>query len=269
LGLILEQIVNGQVFENETDGATERVSGLLWGESLEATAAHPIVHSEVMIDGFETVVGFLGNDMGILTFGVTFPTDDAFVSETRTNIVESGTTRDNGLRGSLMLGEDEGNSAIVGVEDLGEIAVGKQSPLAMRLFTKTDAALEETFRSWHAVDATLNVLRGADIEENRNELGVDHSLTMAWRVLDADGHPEELAMHDVVERSNVLSEDFEEHVGAELPDTRPTDAGELLGNAVSQGVFQGFSEEWGVFLVEEVGLATHGRFSVCGAFVFF
>ena len=77
------------------------------------------------------------------------------------------------------------------------------------------------------------------------------------------------SLADVFEGPEVLREDFEEHVGAELADARPADAWELLGDAVSEGIFEGFSEQRGEFLVEEIGLGAHGRISFRGASFFF
>lgn len=232
MGTIFEQIVNGNVFENEADSAIERVSRLLWGKALESTVTHAVVHAEVTIDRLQAVVGLFGNEMGILTFGKTFPADDAFVSQTGTDIVERGATRNNGLGAALMRCENNGHSVVIGVEDLSKIAIGKQSSLAVRLLTETKTALEETLGCGYSIEAPLHILRGADIEQNGNQFGVEYSLTMTWRVIDTDGHPEELTMPYVLERSNVLRKDFEEHVGTELPDAWTTDAWKFLGNAV-------------------------------------
>ena len=65
-------------------------------------------------------------------------------------------------------------------------------------------------------------------------------MAMSGRVIDADGHPQDLSMPEVLAGAEMLGNDFQDHVGAEAEDAWSADAGELGGDAVRHGVFPGF-----------------------------
>jgi len=263
-----EQVVDREILVDEADTAGESMSSLFWGESLESTMAYAIVLAQVAIDRFETVVGLTCDDVGILAFGVSFPADDPLVGETAADVMQCGAARDDGTSRAFMLGENLGDTGIGRVEEFRKIAVGEESPLRVSLLAQSHCAVQESLGGWKSVDAFLDVAGSAEVEQNGNEIGVEDALSMTGGILEADGHPEDLSMNDVIQRAQMLREDFQKHLGAELADAWAADAGELLGDAMSDGVLQGFSQQRGEFLVEEVGLATHGWTSGRGPLFF-
>jgi len=255
----LEKIIDIEVLLDELQAAGESMRGVLGREALEAAMADTVVLTEVAIDGLEAVVGLAGDDVGFLSFGVAFPADDAFVSEAGADVVEGCAAGDDFTAIAFMLGEHGGDGAVVSIEELGEVAVGKESSLLVSLVAEPDSLVQQALGGGDALDAVLHVIVRAEIEEHGNEVGVDDALLMSWRVIDADGHPEDLAVGDVVLRAQMLKESFENHVCAELTDAWPADAGELFGDAMREGVFECFPAKGSEFLADEVRLSAHGR----------
>ena len=267
--IFLEHVVDGEVFVDESEAAVECLRGQFRSEALESAVSNAIVLPEIAVNGVESVVGLPCDKVWIFAFGIAFPADDPFVGETGANIMQGGSAGDDGLGGAFMFGEDFGDGGVAGVEKFGEVAVGEQRSLLVGLFAEPAGAVQEAFLGRPSVEALLDVIGGAEIENDGDEIDVGDALPMARRIIEADGHPEDLAVGDVLEGTEVLGQDFEEHIGAELADAGTADAGELGGNAVRDGVFEGFAEQRREFLGEEIGLAAHGRTSFGGASFFF
>lgn len=74
--------------------------------------------------------------------------------------MEGGTLRDDGLGGALMSGQQRRDPAVVDVEQLGEIAVGEQSPLLVGLPAQAERLAQQPLGGREALDPELHVLGG-------------------------------------------------------------------------------------------------------------
>ena len=93
-----------------------------------------------------------------------------------------------------MLGQHLGDPAVVDVEQFGEVAVGEEPPLLVGLLAQAPDVPQQALASGKAVDAPLHVFGRGEVEKHGDQFGVDDPLPVGGRVLDADGHPERLAV---------------------------------------------------------------------------
>jgi len=107
-----------------------------------------------------------------------------------------------------MFGQDLGDTAIAYMEQLGEVAVGEQSTLLVSLLTQAKRLAQQPLGGRKALDAQSHVLRGGEVEEDGDKIGIRDALALAGRVVDTDGHPECLSMCNVVLGAHVLEYDF-------------------------------------------------------------
>jgi len=236
---VLQLGIDGEVLMNERKAAGESVCGLLGSESLQAAMSHAVVLSEVTIDSLEAVVGFAGDEVRVLAFGVTLPADDAFVCETGADVVQRGAARDEVAGLSFVLGEEAGHATVTDTEQLRQVTVGKEASLGMCLQAQAERLMEQTLWGGNAVDTALHIVDGAEIEENGNQVCVGNPLAMPRRGIATDGHPQDGAMRDMLSGTQVLLHDFQDHLGAEAAEAG-ADAWELDGDPVGQGIFQVF-----------------------------
>ena len=190
----LQQVVDGEVLLDQRQAAPQGVSGLLGREPLETAMADAIVLAEITVDRLEAVVGLASDDMRLLAFGVSLPANNPLMSQSCSDIVEGGASRDDGVGEALVLGQHMSDPTVVDAEQLGEVAVGEQSTLLVGLLAEADGLVQQPLGSGETIDALLHVLGGGDVEEDGDEFGVRDALAMAGRVVDADGHPERLAV---------------------------------------------------------------------------
>jgi hypothetical protein len=184
------------------------MSGLLGREALKATVADAIVLAEVAVDRLQAMIRLTRDDVGLLPFRIALPTNDSLMSEPCSHIVERGAARDEGVGGALMLGQHMSNLAVVGIEQLGEIAVGEESALVVSLLAQAEGLAQQPLGSRQAFDAPLGVLGRGEVEEDGDQLGVGDPLAMGGGVVDADGHPQGLAVDQVILGAHVLEYDF-------------------------------------------------------------
>src|SRR5271157_3533242 len=121
----LQQVIDGKILPDQGQAATQGVRGLLGRESFQTTVADAIVLSEVAVDGLQTVVGLARDEVRLLALGVVLPTNNPLMSKSRSNIVERGAARHDGVGEALMPGQHESDVAVAGIEQLGEVAVGE------------------------------------------------------------------------------------------------------------------------------------------------
>ena len=98
-------------------------------------------------------------------------------------------------------------------EQFGEVAVGEQSTLLVSLLAEAERLVQQSLGSGPAIDPLLHVLRGGEVEEDRDKLGVRDPLAVGGRVIDADGHPQCLAVGEVLLGAHVLGYNFKNHIG--------------------------------------------------------
>jgi hypothetical protein len=206
--MILQQVIDVEVLFDQCQAARQGVSGLLGGESLKAAVPDTIVLAEITVNRLEAVVSLAGDNVWLLALGVSLPANDAFMSESRSHVVERGAPWDESVSEELMLGQHMSDLTVVGIEQLGEVTVGEQSALLVSLLAQTEGLAQQALGSGQAIDAQFNVLRGGEIKEYGDKIGIRDALVMAGRVIDADGHPECLSVCDVVLMAHVLEYNF-------------------------------------------------------------
>src|ERR1700740_2233321 len=158
-------------------------------------------------------MGFASDDVRFFAFGISLPANNAFMSQSSSDVVKSGASGNDCVGSALVLGQQLGNPSVVEAEQLCEIAVGEQSALLVGLFTEAERFPQHPLASWKAIDAQLRVLGGRDIEEDGDQLGIGNAFLTSGRVVDADGHPEHLTMHDMVLGAHVLDDNLKNHIG--------------------------------------------------------
>jgi hypothetical protein len=205
---LLQQVIDGEVLLDQSQAAPQGVSGLLGRESLKAAVADAIVLTEITVNRLQTVVGLARDDVGLLPFGIALPANDALMSESRSHIVERRSPRDDGVGFTLMLGQQYRDPTIIRMEQLGEVAVGEQTTLFVSLLAQAKGLVQQPLGSGKTLDAQLHILGGGEVEEHGDEVGIDEALSMPRRIVDADGHPEDLSVLDVVVGTHVFKDDF-------------------------------------------------------------
>jgi hypothetical protein len=128
--------------------------------------------------------------------------------------MECGASWNNGVGTSLMFGQHLSDPTVVDAEQFGEIAVGEQSALLVRLLAKAERLAQQPLRSGKAIDAQLRVLRSGNVEEYGDQIHVRYSLVPFGRVVEADGHPERLSVYNVVFGAHLLEDNLKDHIGA-------------------------------------------------------
>src|SRR6185295_8050197 len=136
---------------------------------------------------------------------------------------------------AFVFGQQVSDPGIVAGQQLGQVAVGQQGALFKSLLAEADGFGGQALRSRVAVEASSEIVGGAQLEHDRNEPTVDDALVAPWRIVAADAQPEDLAVAEVVAGLNMLANDFEDHRGAELLDTGSSDLRNLRGDTVGQG----------------------------------
>ena len=211
--VFLQQVIDRKILPDQREAATQGVRCLLGREPLQTAVADAIVLAQVTVDGFQTVVRLSSDDVRLFPFGIALPANDPLMSQPCSNIVKRGTPRDHGVGVTLMLGQQHGDPTIVAMKQLGEIAVGEQTTLLVGLLAQAEGLVQQTLGSGQAVDPPLHVLGGGEVEENRDKLGVGDPLAVGRRVIDADGHPQCLAVCEVLFGAHVLGDDLQNHIG--------------------------------------------------------
>jgi hypothetical protein len=231
--------IDVEVLVNERQAAAERVGRLFGRESLRPAVAHTVVLAEVTVDGLEAVISFAGDDVGIFPLGITLPADDAFVRETGAHVVQRGAPRDQGSRLSLVLSQQGSYGGVVGIEQLGQVAIGKKATLSVGLVAQAEHFVKQALRGRDPIDSSLNIVGRAQRKHDGDQLGVGDALAVARRIVAMDGHPHNTAMRNLLFGTQVLLDEFQNHLGADLAEARP-DARELDADLMSQSVFQVF-----------------------------
>lgn len=253
----LEFFVDGEVFLNERKTAPQCMGCFRGCELLQTAVPHPIVLAEVTIDGLQAVVGLTGNQVRFLSFGIALVADDAFVGQAGAHIVQRRSAGNQLLGIAFVFGQDLRDSRFAGAEQLSQIAIGEQPALLVGLLTQAQGLLRQTLLGVEPLDASVDVVGRAEVEDDRNQVGIRDSFSLPWWVVDADSHPQHLPMGQVLARPNVFCDNLQDHGGTQLANTRTTDSWELLGDPVCEGVLQGFLLQWCEFLADEVRLASH------------
>src|ERR1035438_6891516 len=158
-------------------------------------------------------MSLLSDDVGLFAFGVSLPANNPLMSKSCSHVMECGASWNNGLGDALMLGQHLSDPTVVDAEHLGEIAVGEQSALLVRLFAKADRLAQQPLGSRKAVDAHLHVFRRGDVEEDGDQIDIRYALVPTGPIVDADGHPQRLPVYKVVFGLHVREDNFEDHIG--------------------------------------------------------
>jgi hypothetical protein len=164
--------------------------------------------TEITVNGLQAVVGLAGDDMGLLPLGITLPANDSLMSQSCTHIVECSAPRDEGLRVTLMLGQQDRDVTVVGMEQLGQVAVGEEAPLLVGLLAQAKGFLEQPLGSREPVDAPLHILGGGDVEQDRDQFDIGDAPAASGWVVDRHGHPEHLPVEKVIFRAHMLEDNF-------------------------------------------------------------
>ena len=192
--------------------ASHSVSRLLRGQAFQSTVADPIVLAQVVIDRFETVIRLTSDKVWFLAFDVSLPANNALMSHSSSDVMQIGTPGNDRFGGALMLAQQLANPTAIGAKQLRDVAVGEQASLLVSLFAKADRFTQQSLASRQAIDARVYVLGGGDFEQYWDQLGIGDTLvTNGWAV-DADGHPENLAMNEMILETHVLGDYFENHL---------------------------------------------------------
>ena len=186
---ILQQVVDVEVLAHESQAALQRVSGLLGRESMKAAVPDAVVLAEIVVNRFEAVVGLASNDIRVLPLGIALPANNPLMSESRSNIVEGRPSRDDSVGVLLIPGQECADVTAAGMEHFSDVAVGKQSTLLVGLLAHAASLMEQPFGTGKAIDASLHILGGGDVEEDRDEFGIGDALAMPRWMVDAHGHP--------------------------------------------------------------------------------
>ena len=139
-GCLLQQVVDGEVLLDQRQAARQGMSGLLGREPFQTAMADAVVLAEVTVNRLEAVVGLASDDVRLLAFGVSLPANNPLMSESCSDIVERGASRDDGVGVALMLGQHVRDPTVAGVEQLGEVAVGEQSTLLVGLLAEAEGS---------------------------------------------------------------------------------------------------------------------------------
>ena len=108
--------IDGQILLDKSQAARQGMSGLLRGEPLEAAVPDAIVLAEITVNCLQAVVGLASHNVRLLAFGVSLPANNAFMSQSRSHVVEGRTSRDERPGDALMFGQYSGDSAVIAVE---------------------------------------------------------------------------------------------------------------------------------------------------------
>src|SRR5439155_4752109 len=154
------------------------------------------------------------DDMRFLAFGVSLPANNPLMSQSCSDVMECGTSWNDGVGETLMLGQHMSDPTVVDAEQLGEVAVGEQSTLLVGLLAEADRLAQQPLGSGETIDAQLRVLPGRDLEKDGDQIDVRDALATTRRVVEADGHPKRLAVNEVVFGAHVLEDNFKYHICA-------------------------------------------------------
>ena len=89
------------------------------------------------------------------------------MSKSCSDIVDGGATRDDGV-GEAAPGQHASDGSVAGVEQFSEVAVGEQSTLLVSLLAEAERLVQQSLGSGPAIDPLLHVLRGGEVEEDRD-----------------------------------------------------------------------------------------------------
>jgi hypothetical protein len=113
-----------------------------------------------------------------------------------------------------MFAQQLSDPAVTGAEQFGEIAVGEQPSLLVRLLAEPDCLAQHPLRSRESIDAHLHVLGGGDIKKYRDQVDVGDALPSKWSIVDAHAHPKDLPVQNVLFGTHVLEDNLKNHLGA-------------------------------------------------------
>jgi hypothetical protein len=181
---------------------------LLGRKPLEPATPNAIVLTEVTVDCVETVVCLASNDVRFFALDVSLPANDSLVGDPRSHVVERGAPRDDRVGGALVVGQSNADLDVAYVEDLSDVAVGKEPTLVVGLLAHAESLVQQPCASRNAIDASFGILSGGDVEKNRDQFGGGDALAPSRRMVEGNGHPEHLPVLDMVARTQVLREDF-------------------------------------------------------------
>src|SRR5688572_16769219 len=80
--------------------------------------------------------------------------------------------------------------------------------------------------------------------------------TARW-IITTNGHPDNLAVSNSGDGTDVTFDHFKNHFGAKIEDAISTESRELPAQSLSKGVSQGFLAHGRESLVNKIGLSTH------------
>ena len=105
--------------------------------------------------------------------------------------------------------------------------MAQQGALAVRLLAEADGLSAETLGAGLAIQTSLPIGGGHQVEDHWDQVGIGEALTGSGRVIGADGQPEDWAVADVLPGAEVLLEELEDHLRTELKDAIAAPAREL------------------------------------------
>jgi hypothetical protein len=157
----------------------------------------------------------------------------------------------------FVFGEEMRDPGVRGIEDFREVTVGKEPALLVSLPAQAYGFMEESFLTVCPLDTVLDVSRDAEVEGDRNEVGIYDSLMSFGWAIGGDRHPKHLAMGDGFPEFFMVFDDLENHRGTQLTNTWSTDTREFFVDAMGEDVVQGLVAEWSVLFADVIRLATH------------
>src|SRR5262245_60388886 len=87
---------------------------------------------------------------------------------------------------------------------------------------------QNSLTSCFASQDRIEIFNCAQVEHDWNEVRMSNRFAVCRRIVAADPHPDDLAMSDRFERSQVLLDDFKDHFGAEIQDSISAESRKLF-----------------------------------------
>jgi hypothetical protein len=110
----------------------------------------------------------------------------------------------------------------------------------MRLFTKAQSFGQQPRLRNFPLDDVVNVLASTQIEDHWYEIGMGDAFSTARWIITTNGHPDNLAVSNSGDGTDVTFDHFKNHFGAEIEDAIATESRKLPAQSLSKGVSQGF-----------------------------
>ncbi len=210
--------------------------------ALLPAVSHPVVLAEVAVHTFEGVVGFARYLRWVFAFEVALATDDGFVGHSASHVVEGGPAGNDFVVLALPLTQQGGDGTVVTVQQQAQVDVGEDCSLSVCFTTQAQGSFESQVgpvRSGSSfTQAVLDVVEGAEGEDNRNLAGLLCALSATGTVVEIDGLPDDLSVAQSCARRDVGFDEFHDHAGAKFENARAAESWEIRSQALNQGAFQ-------------------------------